>query len=113
MIPSEICIVISLLHRQLFGITAKFQSKLLVQYTIITSSFRKDFIVISCHQNALEHSKSESIVMVDELVQRIDDRFPGAHGFERCSILKEVSKIYGKKVEYMGKKKRYVNVYNT
>ena len=67
-------------------------------------------------KSALENmlcKKAESIVMVDELVQRIDDRFPGAHGFERCSILKEVSKIYGKKVEYMGKKKKYVNVYNT
>ena len=67
-------------------------------------------------KSALENmlcKKTESIVMVDELVQRIGDRFPGAHGFERCSILKEVSKIYGKKVEYMGKKKNYVNVYNT
>jgi hypothetical protein len=51
--------------------------------------------------------KAESIVMVDDIIQKLNEMFPGVSGFERPNVLKELSKIYGKKVDYMGKKKRY------
>ncbi len=83
----------------------------LILYFIVKPSYQ---IFKADLKSALENmicKKAESIIMVDELVQRMNDRSPGAHGFERCNILKELSKIYGKKVEYMGKKKRYDNCY--
>ena len=52
--------------------------------------------------------KSESILMVDDLVEKLQNRFPGIQGFERANILSNISRLYGKKVEYMGKKKRYL-----
>ena len=45
--------------------------------------------------------KTESNVMVDDIMQKLNERFPGV---SRPNVLKELSKIYGKKVEYMGKK---------
>ena len=48
---------------------------------------------------------SESMLMVDDLVERLQNRFPGVQGFEHANILSNISKLYGKKVEYMGKKK--------
>ena len=50
--------------------------------------------------------KQDSIIMVDDLVDKIYGKFPGVKGFERGNILKTISLLYGKKVEYMGKKKR-------
>ena len=50
--------------------------------------------------------------MVDDLVGKLQERFPGVAGFERAKILNTVSKLYGKKVEYIGKKKRYVYTWN-
>ena len=45
--------------------------------------------------------------MVDDLVERLQNRFPGVQGFERVNVLSNISKLYGEKVEYMGKIKRY------
>ncbi len=58
----------------------------LILYFIVKPSYQ---IFKADLKSALEHmicKKAESIIMVDELVQRINDRFPGAHGFERCNI---------------------------
>ena len=77
-----------------------------------------DFLVNPCHVkfkadlnealNGLVCRKTESVLMVDDLVSKLQQRFPGVAGFERAKILNTVSKLYGKKVEYMGKKKRYL-----
>ncbi len=88
--------------------------ELILYFILYSETFLSNIYCKADLRSALEHmicKKAESIIMVDELVQRINDRFPGAHGFERCNILKELSKIYGKKVEYMGEKKRYDNCY--
>ena len=50
--------------------------------------------------------KQDSTIVVDDLVGKISGKFPGVKGFERGNILKTISLLYGKKVEYMGKKKR-------
>lgn len=51
--------------------------------------------------------KADSIIMVDDLANKLQEKFPGVKGFERRNILRSVSLLYGKKIEYMGKKKRY------
>ena len=50
--------------------------------------------------------KQDSTIMVDDLVDKIYGKFPGVKGFERGNILRTISLLYGKKLEYMGKKKR-------
>ena len=80
--------------------------------------FVTHFLVNPCHLkfkadlnealNGLICRKVESVLMVDDLVGKLYERFPGVAGFERAKILNTVSKLYGKKVEYMGKKKRYI-----
>jgi hypothetical protein len=47
-----------------------------------------------------------SVIMVDELVHKLQNTFPGVKGFERSTILSTLSRMYGKKVEYMGRKKK-------
>ena len=49
---------------------------------------------------------SDSIIMVDELVDKIKNKYSEEHGFERGNIVNFISKTYGRKVEYNGKKKR-------
>jgi hypothetical protein len=46
--------------------------------------------------------------MVDELVHKLQNTFPGVivKGFERSTILTTLSRMYGKKVEHMGRKKK-------
>ena len=50
--------------------------------------------------------KQDSIIMVHDLVNKIYGKFSGVKGFVCGNILKTISLLYGKKVEYMGKKKR-------
>ena len=50
--------------------------------------------------------KPESKLMIDELVCKLQEKSPKIKGFERSNILRTISVIYGKKIEYMGKKKR-------
>ena len=58
----------------------------LILYFIVKPSYQ---IFKADLKSALEHiicKKAESIIMVDELVQRINDRFPGAHRSTKTSI---------------------------
>jgi hypothetical protein len=50
--------------------------------------------------------KQDEILMVDDLINILQDKFPGqVSGFGRSNVLTAISKLYGKQVEYMGKKK--------
>ena len=77
------------------------------------------FSVKPCYQkfkatlnDALEHviiktTHTDSIIMVDELLEKVTSKYP-EQAFERGQILSFISKTYGRRVEYMGKKKRYL-----
>ena len=54
----------------------------------------------------LIHKQPDSILMVDDLITKLQSRFPGVTGLERANILTAISRLHGKKVEYMGKKKK-------
>jgi hypothetical protein len=49
--------------------------------------------------------KPDSCLAVDDLIERLYDTFPGVKGFERMHILRTVSKLYEKKIEYRGKRR--------
>ena len=50
--------------------------------------------------------RQESILMVDDLVHLLQNKFPEeTTRLGRSNVLTAVSKLYGKNVEYMGKKK--------
>jgi hypothetical protein len=49
----------------------------------------------------------ESILMVEDLMSRLNEVFPDATGFEQSNVLSTISRLFGKKIEYMGKKKKY------
>ena len=50
--------------------------------------------------------KQDSIIMVDDLVDKIYGKFPGVKGFERGNILKTISLLYGKKGGVYGEEKK-------
>lgn len=50
--------------------------------------------------------QEDLVIMVDDLVLKLQNKFTGVKGFERANILSTLSEMYGIKVQYMGKEKK-------
>lgn len=49
--------------------------------------------------------KPDACVRVDDLIEKLVEKFPGVKGFERMHVLRTISKLYNTKIEYRGKKR--------
>ena len=54
--------------------------------------------------------KAESIVMVDDIMQKLNERFPGVSGFERPNVLRSYPKYMERRWIIWGRKRGIVNV---